>query len=281
MSRLKVKKTYKLYIGGKFPRSESGRTHALLDKKGDVIANIAMASKKDLRNTVVAARKAQAGWQGSSAYLKGQILYRLAEMLEGRKSQFVELLMASGVSEKSALKEVDQSIDALVYFAGWSDKFQAVYSSVNPVSSPHYNFSVPVPAGLVGVVLDDKAGLYGIISQLAPVIVGGNSTLLVVPSKWATVAMELAEVIHTSDVPSGVVNVLTGEVSDMLPTLSGHMDVNAVVLCSGDGELRKSVRELGAENVKRVVFRDDGKGELSPYPIMDFQEIKTTWHPVG
>jgi len=281
MSRLEIKKTYKLYIGGKFPRSESGRTHALLDKKGAVIANIAMASKKDLRNTVVAARKAQSGWQGASPYLKGQILYRLAEMLEGRKAQFVRVLKESGMSEKAALTEVDKSVDALVYFAGWSDKFQAVYSSVNPVSSPHYNFSAPVPTGLVGVVLDDKAGLYGIVSQMAPVIVGGNSTLLVVPSKWATVAMELAEVIHTSDVAGGVLNILTGEISDMLPTLSGHMDVNAVALCSSDSELRKSVRELGAENVKRVVFHDTSKGKLSPYSIMDFQEIKTTWHPVG
>lgn len=281
MSRLEVKKTYKLYIGGKFPRSESGRTHALLDKKGAVIANIAKASKKDLRNTVVAARKAQPGWQGASAYLKGQILYRLAEMLEGRKAQFVSVLKEAGMSEKAALKEVEKSVDALVYFAGWSDKFQAVYSSVNPVSSPHYNFSAPVPTGLVGIVLDDKAGLFGLISQMAPIIVGGNSTLLLVPCKWATVAMELAEVIHTSDVPGGVVNILTGEISDMLPTLAGHMDVNSVVLCSSEPKLRKSVRELGAENVKRVVFRDTSNGALSPYPIMDFQEIKTTWHPVG
>ncbi len=281
MSRLEVKKTYKLYIGGKFPRSESGRTHALLDKKSTVIANIAMASKKDLRNTVVAARKAQSGWQASSAYLKGQILYRLAEMLEGRKAQFVSVLKDSGMNEKAALTEVEKSVDALVYFAGWSDKFQAVYSSVNPVSSPHYNFSVPVPTGLVGIVLDDKAGLFGLVSQLAPVIVGGNSTLLVIPSKWATVAIELAEVIHTSDVPGGVVNILTGDISDMLPTLSGHMDVNAIALCSSDSKLRKSVRELGAENVKRTVFHDTSKGKISPYPIMDFQEIKTTWHPVG
>ncbi|MFT5905875.1 MAG: acyl-CoA reductase-like NAD-dependent aldehyde dehydrogenase [Cryomorphaceae bacterium] len=280
MRRLEVKKTYKLYIGGKFPRSESGRTHALLDKKGALIANIAMASKKDLRSTVVAARKAQLGWQGASPYLKGQILYRLAEMLEGRKSQFVSVLKQSGMSEKAALTEVEKSVDALVYFAGWSDKFQAVYSSVNPVSSPHYNFSAPVPTGLVGIVLDDKAGLYGLVSQMAPVIVGGNSNLLVVPSKWATVAMELAEVIHTSDVPCGVVNILTGDISDMLPTLSGHMDVNAVALCSSDKALRKSVRELGAENVKRTIFHDTSKGKLSPYPIMDFQEIKTTWHPV-
>lgn len=280
MSRLEVKKTYKLYIGGKFPRSESGRTHALLDKKGALIANIAMASKKDLRNTVVAARKAQLGWQGASPYLKGQILYRLAEMLEGRKSQFVSVLKESGMSEKVALTEVEKSVDALVYFAGWSDKFQAVYSSVNPVSSPHYNFSEPVPTGLVGIVLDEKPGLYGLVSQMAPVIVGGNSTLLVVPSKWATVAMELAEVIHTSDVPGGVVNILTGDISDMLPILSGHMDVNAVALFSSDNALRKSVRELGAENVKRTIFHDTSKGKLSPYPIMDFQEIKTTWHPV-
>lgn len=281
MNRLEVKKTYKLYIGGKFPRSESGRTHALLDKMGKVIANTAMASKKDLRNAAVAARAAQAGWQAATPYLKGQILYRLAEMLEGRKSQFVAVLEEVGMSKKSSLTEVENSIDALVYFAGWSDKFQAVFSSVNPVSSPHYNFSVPVPTGLVGVVMDEMAGLFGLISQLAPVIVGGNSTLLIVPSKLATLAMELAEVIHTSDVPGGVVNILTGDISDMLPTLSGHMDVNSVVVCSTDQDIRKSVRELGAENVKRVIFLDTSRGKLSPYPIMDFQEIKTTWHPVG
>lgn len=281
MSRLKVKKTYKLYIGGKFARSESGRTHAVMDRRGEVIANITKASKKDLRNTVVAARKAQSGWQGASPYLKGQILYRLAEMLEGRKAQFIEVLTGAGMSEKSALTEVEKSVDALVYFAGWSDKFQAIYSTVNPVSSPHYNFSIPVPTGLVGIVLDDTAGLYGLVSQLAPVIVGGNSTLIVVPSKWATVAIELAEVIHTSDVPAGVVNILTGELADMVPTLSGHMDVNSVVLCSSNKALRKSVRELGAENVKRTIFHDTSKGALSPYPIMDLQEIKTTWHPVG
>ena len=281
MNRLEVKKTYKLYIGGKFPRSESGRTHALLDKMGKVIANTAMASKKDLRNAAVAARAAQAGWQGASPYLKGQILYRLAEMLEGRKSQFVAVLEEAGMSMKSSLTEVENSIDALVYFAGWSDKFQAVFSSVNPVSSPHYNFSVPVPTGLVGLVMDEKAGLFGMISQLAPVIVGGNSTLLIVPNQMATIAMEFAEVIHTSDVPSGVVNILTGDISDMLPALSGHMDVNSVAVCSIDQEIRKSVRELGAENVKRVIFRDTSNGKLSPYPIMDFQEIKTTWHPVG
>jgi len=281
MSRLEVKKTYKLYIGGKFPRSESGRVKPLTNRQGEIIANVAKASKKDLRNTVVATRKAQAGWASSSAYLKGQILYRLAEMLEGRKAQFVSALVQSGKTEKRAATEVEKSIDALVYFAGWSDKFQAIYSSVNPVSSPHYNFSAPVATGVVGIVLEDSSTLLDLISQMAPIIVGGNSVLIVVPGSLAIVAMELAEVIHTSDVPGGVVNILTGELSDMVSTLAGHMDVNSISLTTDDPDLKKSVRLLGAENVKRVVFVDQKKSALSPYPIFDFQEIKTTWHPVG
>ncbi len=279
--RLEVKKTYKLYIGGKFPRSESGRVEPLTNKQGEVIANVAKASKKDLRNTVVAARKAQAGWAASSAYLKGQILYRLAEMLEGRKEQFVSAIVQTGKSEKRANAEVEKSIDALVYFAGWSDKFQAIYSSVNPVSSPHYNFSCPVSTGVVGIVLDESSTLVDLISQMAPVIVGGNSSLIIVPGALAIAAMELAEVIHTSDVPGGVVSILTGELGDMVPTLAGHMDVNSISLSSDDLELKKLVRLLGAENVKRVVYVDPKKSALSPYPILNFQEIKTTWHPIG
>lgn len=276
-----MKKTYKLYIGGKFARSESGRVTPLKNKQGEIIANVAKASKKDLRNTVVAARKAQAGWASASAYLKGQILYRLAEMLEGRKAQFISALTESGKTEKRAIAEVEKSIDTLVYFAGWSDKFQAIYSSVNPVSSPHYNFSVPVATGVVGIVLEDSSTLLGLISQMAAVIVGGNSALIVVPGPLAIAAMELAEVIHTSDVPGGVVNILTGELGDMVPTLAGHMDVNSISVSTNDGELKKTVRLLGAENVKRVVLIDQKKSALSPYPILDFQEIKTTWHPVG
>ncbi len=281
MNRLEVKKTYKLYIGGKFPRSESGRVQTLTDKKGEVIANVAKASKKDLRNTVVATRKAQLGWAASSAYLKGQILYRLAEMLEGRKAQFISSLIRSGKTQKRATAEVEKSIDTLVYFAGWSDKFQAVYSSVNPVSSPHYNFSAPVATGVVGIVLDDSSTLLDLISQMAPIIVGGNTALIIVPGSLAIAAMELAEVIHTSDVPAGVINILTGELGDMVPTLAGHMDVNSISVSTDDTELKKTVRLLGAENVKRVVFVDQKKSALGPYPILDFQEIKTTWHPVG
>jgi len=282
--RLEVKKTYKLYIGGKFPRSESGRVTPLKDKQGEVIANVAKASKKDLRNTVVATRKAQPGWASASAYLKGQILYRLAEMLEGRKTQFISALCQSGKTEKQAAREVAESIDALVYFAGWSDKYQAIYSSVNPVSSPHYNFSAPVASGVVGIVLDEASTLLDLISRMAPIIVGGNTVLIIVPGALAIAAMELAEVIHTSDVPAGVVNILTGELDDMVATLAGHMDVNSISLSTEDPELKKSVRLLGAENVKRVIFVDQNRSglvRLSPYPILDFQEIKTTWHPVG
>lgn len=276
-----MRKTYKLYIGGKFPRSESGRVEAISSSEGALIANIAKASKKDLRNAVVSARKAQSNWDGSSAYLKGQILYRLAEMLEGRKAQFINSLLELGKSEESARNEVEEAIDAIVYLAGWSDKFQAIYSSVNPVSSPHYNFSVPVSVGVVGLVLGQSSSLLDLVAQLSAIIVGGNTVLIVVPSSLAMISMELAEVIHTSDVPGGVVNVLTGDLDDMVPTLAGHMDVNAVSLVTTDDELKRSVRVLGAENVKRVVCSSSENETLSPYPIFDFQEVKTTWHPIS
>ena len=280
MSRLSINKTYKLYIGGKFPRTESGRYYELSGKKGDFLANISQGSRKDFRNAVVAARKAQAGWAASSAYLKGQILYRVAEMLEGRRDQFVEELRMEGRTAAAAQKEVEKSIDLFVHYAGWSDKFQALFSSVNPVASAHFNFSVPEPTGVVAVVAP-SSGLLGLCSVMAPVMVGGNTAVVLASRERPLTAITFGEVLNSSDVPGGVVNLMTGFVDELLPVMSSHMDVNALLLCSDDEEAAAKARELGAENVKRVVVRPDVPLEECPYHVMDFQEIKTTWHPVG
>lgn len=284
MSRLAVNKTYKIFIGGKFPRTESGRYYPLQDKKGNLLANLCLSSRKDFRNAVVAARKAQSAWAAASAMNKGQILYRLAEMLEGRRGQFVEEIKAMGSSVAKARNEVDASIDRLVYYAGWSDKYQQIFSSVNPVSSPHFNFSNPEPTGVVGIIAPEEQGLLGLISVLAPVIVGGNTAVLLGSYSKPLSAISFAEVIQTSDVPSGVVNILTGDRTELFSHMASHMDVNAIVYCgNGDGEM-KGISELASENVKRTVFykKSDWRGDKnqSPYFIEKTQEIKTTWHPV-
>jgi acyl-CoA reductase-like NAD-dependent aldehyde dehydrogenase len=281
MSRLEVRKTYKLYIGGKFPRTESGRTYELVDRKGGIIANICRGSRKDFRNAVVAARKAQPGWAGTTAYLKGQILYRVAEVLEGRSAQFVEELVAQGATTAAARKEVEATIDLLVHYAGWSDKYQAVFSSVNPVAGPHFNFSRPESTGVVAVVAPSKSGLLGLASVIAPAIVGGNTVVLLASEGKPLSAVSLAEVLATSDVPGGVVNILTGHREELLKQMASHMDVNAIILCSPETEERKLVQLEASHNVKRVLLREDGPLDLSPYHVMDLQEIKTTWHPVG
>lgn len=284
MSRLAVNKTYKIYIGGKFPRTESGRYYALEDKKGNLLANLCLSSRKDFRNAVVAARKAQASWAEASALNKGQILYRLAEMLEGRRDQFVEEARVQGSSAVKAGKEVDAAIDRLVYYAGWSDKYQQIFSSVNPVSSGHFNFSNPEPMGVVGIIAPEQQGLLGLISVLAPVIVGGNAAVLLASHSQPLSAISFAEVIHTSDVPAGVVNILTGDRSELLTHMASHMDLNALVYCGNDDGEMKRVSELASENVKRTVFykKSDWSHESnqSPYFIEKTQEIKTTWHPV-
>jgi acyl-CoA reductase-like NAD-dependent aldehyde dehydrogenase len=281
MSRLEVRKTYKLYIGGKFPRTESGRTYELVGRKGGIIANICRGSRKDFRNAVVAARKAQPGWAGTTAYLKGQILYRVAEVLEGRSAQFVEELVAQGATTAAARKEVEATIDLLVHYAGWSDKYQAVFSSVNPVAGPHFNFSRPESTGVVAVVAPSKSGLLGLASVIAPAIVGGNTVVLLASEGKPLSAVSLAEVLATSDVPGGVVNILTGHREELLKQMASHMDVNAIILCSPEAEERKLVQLEASHNVKRVLLREDGPLDLSPYHVMDLQEIKTTWHPVG
>ena len=283
--RLAVAKTYKIYIGGKFPRTESARYFSLLDKKGAVIANICRSSRKDFRNAMVAARGAQAGWAKASAYLRGQILYRIAEMLEGRRDQFVGELKLQGVAARAAEKEVDASIDRLVYFAGWADKYQQVFSSVNPVNSAHFNFSVLEPTGVVAILAPETSGLLGLVSNIAPAIVGGNSCVVLASESQPLCAVSFAEVLHASDVPAGVVNILTGFRSELLGHFSSHMDVNAVVFCDGDRKTDKAVQEAAADNIKHVVRRTDvnwsDDSSQHPYLVRDTQEVKTTWHPIG
>ena len=280
-TRLGIKKTYKLFIGGKFPRTESGRFIEFKDSSSSFLANVSWGSKKDLRNAVVAARGAFKGWSASSAYLRGQILYRIAEVLDGRNGQFIEELIAQGLSEGEAEKEVSAAIDLLVHYAGWSDKYSALFSTVNPVASSHFNFSLPEPTGVVGLIAPTNSGLLGLISVLAPAIVGGNTAILLASEKFPLTSISFAEVLATSDVPGGVVNILTSYREELLPTFSSHMDVNALVLCSDDKASKKAVDIVSADNLKRIVHHPDRSLGASPYHILDLQETKTTWHPVG
>jgi acyl-CoA reductase-like NAD-dependent aldehyde dehydrogenase len=284
-TRVSVKKTFKLYIGGKFPRSESGRFFKFNDAEGNLITNVCRGSKKDFRDAVVAARKVQHDWAARTAYNKGQILYRIAETLEGRKSQFVETLVLQGCRRSDAVDEVDAAIDRLVYYAGWSDKYQQIFSSVNPVESSHFNFSFPEPTGVVSVLAPQEDGLLGLLSVIAPVIVGGNTCIVLSSEKYPLTAIELAEVMHASDLPGGVVNLLTGFEKELVASFSNHMDVNAICYCGKDAGYIKSIRENASLNVKRVIhYQPDNWNSaqsFSPYHILDFQEIKTTWHPVG
>ncbi len=283
MSRLEVLKTYKIYIGGSFPRTESGRYYPLLvnDKK---IANMCLSSVKDFRNAVVAARTAQGGWSHKTAYNRCQILYRIAEVLEGRKAQFIAELELQGIALQEAENEVNLSIDRLIYYAGWCDKYQQLFSSVNPVSGNFFNFSVPEPTGVVAVFAPQESGLLGLVTQMASIIAGGNTCVVLASEKRALCAVTFAEVLATSDVPGGVVNILTGNQEELLSVFATHMDVNALLYCGNNAANIKKIQEFAVENLKRVVIREEGLYESnqyeSPYLIFDFQEIKTTWHPV-
>jgi len=283
--RVPVAKTYKIYIDGKFPRTESGRYFVIEDKKGGVIANICRGSRKDFRNSVVAARKAQPGWNKASAYLRGQILYRIAEMLEGRRDQFIGELRLQGIADRAAQKEVDASIDRLIYFAGWADKYQQVFSAVNPVSSSHFNFSVLEPTGVVSILAPDGSGLLGLVANIAPTIVGGNTCVVLASESLPLCAVSFAEVLHASDVPAGVVNILTGFREELTKQFASHMDVNAVVYCDGGRKVAREIQQAAADNIKRVVDRTrldlSDSAALDPYLIRDVQEVKTTWHPIG
>lgn len=283
--RLEVLKTYKTYVDGKFPRSESERTYKVQDSKGKHIANACRCTRKDVRDAVVAARSAFDGWSGRSAYNRGQILYRIAEMLEGRKNQFVNELELLGTKKKKAGNEVKQSIDRLIYYAGWTDKISQVFGTVNPVASSHFNFSMPEPTGVVGVLGPDEAPLLSIISLVAPVIAGGNTCVALASTENPLSAVSFGEVLHASDVPGGVVNILTGYREEMVEHLTSHMDVNAVFNTIDNPETRKQLDKNASISVKRVKHyaQSDWGHEKheTPYLILDFMETKTTWHPVG
>jgi len=280
---MNILKTYKIYIGGQFPRTESGRFYSLKDQEGKAVANVCLSSKKDIRNAVQAARKAFGSWSERSAFNRGQILYRMAEMLEGRKAQFVEELIQQGQSLEHSKIEIESCIERIVYYAGWCDKYQQILSSVNPVNSSHFNFSVAEPTGVVGVLAEQKSGLIGLVSQLMPVIAGGNSAVLIASEQLPLCAITFAEVLETSDLPAGVVNILTGSAIEMLPTLAEHMDVNALFLSNEGKGLTTEAQLLAVDNVKRVVVKDEDwtkeRNQGIRY-ISSFQEIKTTWHPI-
>lgn len=279
--RTPVLKTYKLFIGGKFPRTESGRYYPLTDGNGKLLANVCLGSRKDFRNAVVAARKAQPGWAAATAYLRSQILYRIGEILEGRTAQFVEELVAQGVGEEEARAEVAAAVDCFVYYAGWCDKIAQVFGSVNPVASPHFNFSVPEPTGVVAAWAPSESGLLGLAASIAPVICGGNSLVVLAAETRPLSAVTLGEVINTSDVPAGVVNILTGRRAELLDPMSTHRDVDGVLYCGDDAEEQTTIQQNAADTIRRVSLRPDQPPAPDPCRILDFMEIKTTWHPVG
>jgi acyl-CoA reductase-like NAD-dependent aldehyde dehydrogenase len=284
--RLDVRKTYKLYIGGAFPRSESGRSYVVNDAKGKFLANASQASRKDARDAVVAARKAYAGWSARTSYNRGQVVYRVAEVLEGRRAQFVaELRTSEGVSEAKANTFVDAAVDRLVWYAGWADKVAQVVGNANPVAGPFFNLSSPEPTGVVAAVAP-KGPLLGLVSVVAPIIVTGNTAVVIASEAHPLTAITLGEVMATSDLPGGVVNLLTGSVAEIAPWLASHMDVNGLDLTGvTDPELATSLEEAAADNLKRVVrppetapdwLADPGTGRMTA-----FLETKTVWHPIG
>ena len=280
MARLAVKKTYKLYIGGRFPRSESGRSYAALGADGRVLARVARASRKDLRDAVRTARKAQEGWAGRTGYNRGQILYRIAETLEDRRGTFVDHLRDLGATPAAARREVTESVDRLVWYAGWCDKFAQIYGNLNPVAGPFFNISSPEPTGVVGLVAPERPALSGLISRLAPILVPGNTVVVLASEEAPMPAVDLAEVLDTSDVPGGVVNILTGFKEELVPVLADHMDVNAVDAAGASPEQLRRIQEGAVHNVKRVVTPTNGPDQ-SPYLIAAFTETKTVWHPKG
>ncbi|MDF1603890.1 aldehyde dehydrogenase family protein [Nocardioides sp. YIM 152315] len=288
MSRIDVRKTYKLYIGGAFPRSESGHSYEVADSKGKFVANAALASRKDARDAVVAARKAFAGWSGRTAYNRAQILYRVAEVMEDRRPQFVQATQQSeGLSAGKADKVVDEAIDRLVWYAGWADKVTQVVGNANPVGGPFFNLSTPEPTGVVAVLAPQASSLLGLVSVVAPAIVTGNTVVVVSSYERPLPAVTFSEVLATSDVPGGVVNILTGSAATIAPWLAAHMDVNAIDLTGVAGEtaLATELEVAAADNLKRVrrapATEPDWTLDPGLEPITAFLEIKTVWHPIG
>ena len=288
MSRIDVRKTYKLFIGGAFPRSESGYSYVVHDSKGAFVANAALASRKDARDAVVAARKAFGGWSGRTAYNRAQILYRIAELMEDRRPQFVQALRQSeGLTASRAEKALDDAIDRLVWYAGWADKLTQVIGNANPVAGPYFNLSTPEPTGVVAVLAPQESSLLGLVSAIAPVIVTGNTAVVVSSYDRPLPAVTFAEVLATSDVPGGVVNILTGSAATIAPWLASHMDVNAIDLVgiAGDTDLATSLEVAAADNLKRVRRAPAAEPDWSADPglaaMTAFVETKTVWHPMG
>lgn len=283
MSRIEVLKTYKIYIGGSFPRTESGRYYQPKGKNGS-LGNICLSSRKDLRNAVVAARGAESGWSGKTAYNRSQILYRIAEILEGRRAQFQSELELQGTAKAAATQEIDSSIDRLIYFAGWCDKYTQVFGSINPVASSHFNFSTYEATGVVGIIAPEKSSLLGLVSCIAPVIAGGNTCVVLASESAPLCAITFAEVLATSDVPGGVVNILTGNTKELLSQFGSHMDINSVTYCREDSAEIKALQLAAVDNLKRIKILNekvnDEQNWESPYMILDHMEVKTTWHPI-
>ena len=283
--RIDIKKTYKLYIDGKFPRTESGRYIKWTSPKDKTVKNICRGSRKDFRNAIVAARKAFSGWSERTAYNRSQIIYRIGEMFEGTRDQFIAELILQGSIKKQAEKEINQSIDRLIYYAGWADKYQQVFSRVNPVSLPYFNFTLPESTGVVAVIAPEESSILGLVSIVAPVMAGGNTIVILASESFPLCSISFAEVLHTSDVPSGVVNILTGHREELLDDFSSHMDVNAIIYCGINTDDQKLVETNAALNVKHVIqfpLQDwSNDKHQSPYHILKCQETKTTWHPIG
>ena len=289
--RIGVRKTYKLYIGGAFPRTESGRAYEVFGARGQLLANASRGTRKDIREAVRAARTAQKGWAAKTAYNRSQILYRIAELMEGRRDQFVaEVMAAEGVPRPRAARAVDAAIDRWVWYAGWADKYPQVIGTVNPVAGSYFNFSVPEPTGVVGIIAPEESALLGLVSRLAPVIVSGNAAVVIASEGRPLPAVTLTEVLATSDVPGGVVNLITGLRSELVGHLAGHMDVNAIDAFGASSDEAAELETIAVESVKRFVRPPGGgldrydwnsDGAQSPYLIGEFVEIKTVWHPIG
>ena len=277
--RLEVMKTYKLFINGAFPRTESGRSYEITSKKGEFLANACLASRKDLRDAVVAARAAQSGWAKATAFNRGQIMYRIAEMLEGRADQFAqEISLQTGVSAKESLQEVSDAVDLLVWYAGWSDKLPSIAGATNPVSGPYYNFTVPEALGVVGIIATIDRPLLGLVEAIAPVLVSGNSAVVLASSTAPLSAISFAEVLATSDLPNGVLNILSGQQSELAPWFASHMDIDGLDISGLPVADRAAVKEAGVENLKRISAFTKA---AEPGRILAFMEAKTVWHPIG